>query len=66
MKEDSRAIFRAASEAQKAVDYIVERTTQADRALKAFGNAVRKHIRDIAERYISMFIESGQTIKITK
>jgi len=31
MKEDSRAIFRAASEAQKAVDYIMERTAQADR-----------------------------------
>jgi len=31
MKEDSRAIFRAASEAQKAVDYIMDRTAQADR-----------------------------------
>ena len=31
MKEDSRAIFRAASEAQKAVDYIMNRTAQADR-----------------------------------
>ena len=31
MKEDSRTIFRAASEAQKAVDYIMERTAQADR-----------------------------------
>lgn len=31
MKEDSRAIFRAASEAQKAVDYIMERTVQVDR-----------------------------------
>jgi antirestriction protein ArdC len=31
MKEDSRAIFRAASEAQKAVDYIMTRTAQADR-----------------------------------
>ncbi|MEO1194221.1 MAG: zincin-like metallopeptidase domain-containing protein [Pseudomonadota bacterium] len=31
MKEDSRAIFRAASEAQKAVDYIMARTAQADR-----------------------------------
>ena len=31
MKEDSRAIFRAASEAQKAVDYIMARTGQADR-----------------------------------
>nr|WP_254656261.1 zincin-like metallopeptidase domain-containing protein [Jannaschia sp. CCS1] len=30
MKEDSRAIFRAASEAQKAVDYIMARTAQAD------------------------------------
>ena len=30
MKEDSRAIFRAASEAQKAVDYIVDRTARAD------------------------------------
>ena len=30
MKEDSRAIFRAASEAQKAVDYIMGRTAQAD------------------------------------
>ena len=27
LKEDNRAIFRAASEAQKAVDYIAERTT---------------------------------------
>jgi antirestriction protein ArdC len=31
MNEDSRAIFRAASEAQKAVDYIMERTARADR-----------------------------------
>ena len=31
MKEDSRAIFRAASEAQKAVDYIMERTAGGDR-----------------------------------
>ncbi|WP_336246058.1 zincin-like metallopeptidase domain-containing protein [Mesobacterium pallidum] len=31
MKEDSRTIFRAASEAQKAVDYIMARTAQADR-----------------------------------
>ncbi|MEP4529568.1 MAG: zincin-like metallopeptidase domain-containing protein [Paracoccaceae bacterium] len=31
MKEDSRAIFRAASEAQKAVDYIMARTARADR-----------------------------------
>ena len=31
MKEDSRAIFRAASEAQKAVDYIMDRTVQAER-----------------------------------
>ena len=31
MKEDSRAIFRAASEAQKAVDYIMARTAQPDR-----------------------------------
>ena len=30
MKEDSRAIFRAASEAQKAVDYIMDRTAQAE------------------------------------
>ena len=30
MKEDSRAIFRAASEAQKAVDYIMARAAQAD------------------------------------
>ncbi len=30
MKEDSRAIFRAASEAQKAVDYIMDRTARAD------------------------------------
>jgi antirestriction protein ArdC len=31
MKEDNRAIFRAASEAQKAVDYIMARTVQAER-----------------------------------
>jgi len=31
MKEDSRAISRAASEAQKAVDYIMERTVQDER-----------------------------------
>jgi len=31
MKEDSRAIFRAASEAQKAVDYITDRTARADK-----------------------------------
>lgn len=31
MKEDNRATLRAASEAQKAVDYIMERTAQADR-----------------------------------
>ncbi len=31
LKEDSRAIFRAASEAQKAVDYIMARVAQVDR-----------------------------------
>lgn len=31
LKEDSRAIFRAASEAQKAVDYIMARAAQVDR-----------------------------------
>lgn len=31
MTEDSRAIFRAASEAQKAVDYVMECTAQVDR-----------------------------------
>ena len=31
MKEDSRAVFQAASEAQKAVDYIMDCTAQADR-----------------------------------
>lgn len=31
MKKDNRAIFRAASEAQKAVDYIMTRTAQVDR-----------------------------------
>ena len=31
LKEDNRAIFRAASEAQKAVDYIMARAAQGDR-----------------------------------
>ena len=31
LKEDNRAIFRAASEAQKAVDYIMARAAQVDR-----------------------------------
>ena len=37
IKEDSRAIFRAASEAQKTVDYIMERTARADRTPCANG-----------------------------
>jgi antirestriction protein ArdC len=31
LKEDNRAIFRAASEAQKAVDYIMAHAAQVDR-----------------------------------